>query len=142
MKSKFEILNNTNIIFVGFQNDVRPFYAISNVFVFPSHREGFPNVVLQAGSMGLPCIVTDINGSNEIIINGINGLICNKNDIDSLFVCIEKMILDSDLRIKLSLNSRKYIMDRYNQKKVWDATLNEYKIALTKINYINHYNEN
>ena len=59
-----------NIITVGFQRDVRPYFAISDALVFPSFREGFPNVVLQAGAMGLPCIVTNINGSNEIISEG------------------------------------------------------------------------
>jgi glycosyltransferase involved in cell wall biosynthesis len=63
---------NKNIISVGFQLEVRSYYAIANALVFPSYREGFPNVVLQAGAMGLPSIVTDINGSNEIIVNGKN----------------------------------------------------------------------
>jgi len=51
---------------VGYKNDVRPYFAISNVLVFPSYREGFPNVVMQSGSMGVPSIVSNINGCNEI----------------------------------------------------------------------------
>ena len=43
-------------------------YAAADCFVFPSYREGFPNTVLEAGAMGLPSIVTDINGSREIIV--------------------------------------------------------------------------
>ena len=74
------IKNNPNIIAVGYQNDVRPYFAISDVLVFPSYREGFPNVVMQAGAMGLPSIVTDINGCNEIIIHGVNGLIIPPKD--------------------------------------------------------------
>ena len=62
-----EIKNNEAIIYAGFQTDVRPYFATSNALVFPSYREGFPNVVMQAGAMGLPSIVTDINGCNEII---------------------------------------------------------------------------
>ena len=62
-----EIESNPHIIAAGFQRDVRPYFAISDVLAFPSYREGFPNVVMQAGAMGLPCIVTDINGCNEII---------------------------------------------------------------------------
>jgi glycosyltransferase involved in cell wall biosynthesis len=62
-----EIENNKSIMAVGYQKDVRPYLAISDVLTFPSYREGFPNVVMQAGAMGLPCIVTDINGCNEII---------------------------------------------------------------------------
>jgi glycosyltransferase involved in cell wall biosynthesis len=59
------IFHHPGIRFVGFQNDIRPFLAASDALVFPSYREGFPNVVLQAGAMGLPSIVTDINGCNE-----------------------------------------------------------------------------
>ena len=55
------------IRFVDRQDDVRPFYQNADCLVFPSYREGFPNVVLEAGAMGLPSIVTDINGSREII---------------------------------------------------------------------------
>ena len=61
-ETKSEIDNNPNIEWVGMQSDVRPFYEHANAFVFPSYREGFPNTVLEAGAMELPCIVTDING--------------------------------------------------------------------------------
>ena len=55
-----EINQNKDIISVGFQQDVRPFFAIADALAFPSYREGFPNVVMQAGAMGLPSIVSDI----------------------------------------------------------------------------------
>jgi len=78
--SRAILKNNQNIIEVGFQNDVRPFLAISDCLVFPSYREGFPNVVMQAGSMGLPAIVSDINGCNEIVEEGVNGVIIPKQN--------------------------------------------------------------
>jgi glycosyltransferase involved in cell wall biosynthesis len=77
-----KIEKNTSIIHTGYQEDVRPFYAMSDVLTFPSYREGFPNVVLQAGAMDLPSIVTDINGCNEIITSGFNGEIIPKKDQD------------------------------------------------------------
>jgi len=52
-----------------------PFFSIANVLTFPSYREGFPNVVMQAGSHGLYILLSDINGCNEIIIEGENGSI-------------------------------------------------------------------
>ncbi len=58
---------NESIIEVGFQKDIRPYLAIADLFTFPSYREGFPNVILQANAMGVPCIVSDINGCNELI---------------------------------------------------------------------------
>ncbi len=63
------------VIAVGWKNDVRPYFAISNCLVFPSYRESFPNVVMQVGAMGLKSIVTNINGCNEIIKEGENGII-------------------------------------------------------------------
>ena len=57
--------NNSSVLFVDYQKDVRPYLAAADTLVFPSYREGFPNVVLEAGCMGLPSIVTDINGCNE-----------------------------------------------------------------------------
>lgn len=78
------IQQNDSILSVGFQHDVRPYLVISDCLVFPSYREGFPNVVMQAGAMGLPSIVTDINGSNEIIIEGLNGTIVPAKNVTAL----------------------------------------------------------
>src|SRR5690606_28031456 len=82
---------NKQIIHVGFQQDIRPYLALSDVFVFPSYREGFPNVVLQAGAMGLPCIVTNISGSNEIIQDGFNGLIIDSKSVPQLTTAMERL---------------------------------------------------
>ncbi len=124
------IYENASIITTGFQNDVRPFLAMSNVFVFPSYREGFPNVVMQAGAMNLPCIVTNINGSNEIIEEGINGTIIPPKDIESLFSSMQKIINDDVWRNQLASNARDKIVSRYEQKLVWEALLNEYNNLL------------
>lgn len=125
-----EIENNANIIFGGFQKDVRPYFAISNALVFPSYREGFPNVVMQAGAMELPAIVSDINGCNEIIIEGKNGTIIPVKNVDAVKNAMEMMITDKELYLKMKANARKMITDRYEQQVVWDALLREYKSLL------------
>ena len=122
-----EIQNHPNIIFVGYQTDVRPYLVISDIFVFPSYREGFPNVVMQAGAMELPCIVTDINGCNEIIEDGVNGSIIPPKDKGQLQEKMELLLKDSDLRSQLKQNARRMITSRYEQKPVWKALLDEYK---------------
>ena len=68
----------------GWLSDVRHWYAAADALVHPSYREGFPNVVIEAGAMGLASIVTDINGSNEIIIDGENGVIVPPRDEEAL----------------------------------------------------------
>ncbi len=121
------IKRNENIISVGFHNDVRPYLALSDCLVFPSYREGLPNVVMQAGAMGLPSIVTNINGCNEIISEGENGIIIPVKNVDTLCEAMKKMIVDSDFRMHLQQNARPMIVSRYEQQLVWEAILAEYK---------------
>lgn len=115
------INNNQAIEFAGWQTDIRPYLAASDIFVFPSYREGFPNVVLQAGAMGLPAIVTDINGSNEIIKEGVNGTIIEPRDKEQLKNAMERVLTDEKLRKKFASNARAVIASRYEQKKMWEA---------------------
>lgn len=131
-----QINSNTNIISAGYQEDVRPYFAISNCLVFPSYREGFPNVVLQAGAMGLPCIVTDINGCNEIIKEGVNGSIVPKKDSIALQNSMQKMVQEVSWSNQLKSNSRKMITSHYEQKFVWNALLQEYQELLNEVKYV------
>ena len=128
-----EIESNPNIINVGFQSDVRPYFAISDCLVFPSYREGFPNVVMQAGAMGLPCIVSDINGCNEIIIEGENGVIIPVKNAEAIKVAMFKMRNDVQSCQKLKKNSRTFIQQRYEQQVVWKELLEEYNILISQL---------
>jgi glycosyltransferase involved in cell wall biosynthesis len=121
------INSNSNIIAVGHQNDVRQYFAISNALVFPSYREGFPNVVMQAGAMGLPCIVSDINGCNEIIKDQVNGLIIPAKNTEVITNAMRIMFEDAGLYTELKKNARSMITERYEQKVVWEALLAEYQ---------------
>ena len=121
-----EIENNPQIIRTGFVKDVRPFMALSNCLILPSYREGFPNVVLQAGAMELPCIVTDINGCNEIISEGKNGLIIPAKSEDGLKVAMLRLLNDTAFTRKLKQNSRSIIAENYSHQKIWDELRQEY----------------
>jgi len=119
--------NDADIISVGYQDDVRPYFAISDVLVFPSYREGFPNVVLQAGAMGLPSIVTDINGCNEIILEGKNGMIMPPKNEEALFGAMKYMLEHPTESKKMGEAARPLITSRYEQQMVWEALLEEYR---------------
>lgn len=127
------IEQNPHIFSVGFKQDVRPYFALSNCLVFPSYREGFPNVVMQAGAMGLPSIVTDINGCNEIIENGKNGLIIPVKDVETLKVAMEQMINQYEMYQQLKQNARHMIQSRYEQHVVWKALLEEYQSLISHL---------
>ena len=122
-----ELSKNTNIIKVGWQKDIRPYLAISDVLILPTYREGFPNVVMQAGAMGLPSIVTDINGCNEIIENGKNGIIIPVKNVIAIEEAVFKIKDDKIFFNNLKKNAREMITSRYEQQLVWSAILAEYK---------------
>ncbi|RKS50573.1 glycosyltransferase involved in cell wall biosynthesis [Gillisia mitskevichiae] len=126
--SNLEIINShQGIITVGYQEDVRPYLAISDVLTFPSYREGFPNVVMQAGAMNLPSIVTDINGCNEIITNNLNGLIIPVKDSVSLYNAMNKLQNDRFFLEEMKSNTRSHITTNYEREQFWNLLLAEYK---------------
>jgi len=126
-----EIKQNSAILSVGFQKDVRPYFAIADCLAFPSYREGFPNVVMQAGAMGLPSIVSNINGCNEIIVSGENGLIVPVKNSHDLYQAMLTMINDEALYERLQSHARTMIASRFEQVLVWEAILEEYRKELT-----------
>lgn len=126
-ESLLEIEKNSQVIFVPFQKDVRPYYAVSDVLVFPSYREGFPNAVLEAGAMRLPSIVTNINGCNEIIEHQKNGILIPPKDCNALFTAMKEIIIDTNLRNYLQQNARPMVVSRFEQIVVWEALLAEYQ---------------
>jgi len=127
-----DIKSEKAILYVGFQQDIRPYLAISNALVFPSYREGFPNVPMQAGAAGLPSIVTDINGCNEIIEHEKNGLIIPVRDEHALYRAMARLITDESLYLRLKENARKMIVERYEQKHFWSLLYGECQLQLKK----------
>lgn len=96
-------------------DDLFAYYVASDCFVMPSYREGFPNTVLEAGAMNLPSIVTDINGSREIIVDGENGVIVPSQNADALYDAMLNMVNNQEERERMAGNARKMIADRFEQ---------------------------
>ena len=124
------IRGNKKIHTVGYKDNVEEYLGMADVLCFPSYREGFGNVTAQAGAMGLPVIVTDITGSNEIVIDGKNGLIIPVKEITPLVHAMKKIKDEPELYENLKKNAREMITSRYDQKFVWEALLDEYRKLL------------
>ncbi|MBO7537931.1 MAG: glycosyltransferase family 4 protein [Prevotella sp.] len=119
--------NNDSVSYVGYKKDVRPYLAAADALVFPSYREGFPRVVLEAGAMGLPSIVTDINGCNEIIVEGENGVIIPPRDKNSLYEAMLHFIDNPDKTTAMAANARRMIQEKYEHQDVVEALLEMYQ---------------
>ena len=124
------IEQNDSIEAVGSQADVRPWLAASDALVFPSYREGFPNVVLEAGAMGLPSIVTDINGSREIIVEGKNGVIVPPRDARALLQAMTQFVQNPQATQAMAANARKMIASRFEKSFVEQCLIDYYKEIL------------
>ncbi|MCL5244790.1 glycosyltransferase family 4 protein [Cellulophaga sp. 20_2_10] len=119
------IYNNDTVIGIGWQEDVRPYFAISDALTFPSYREGFPNVVMQAGAMKLYSIVTDINGCNEIIQEGINGTIIPVKDADALYTKMLQFYEQKD-SLYSPETCRTIMINNYERAYIWEQLHKEY----------------
>ena len=121
------IKQHPQITTTGYQSDVRPFLALSHVFVFPSYREGFPNVVLQAAAMEVPCIVSDINGCNEIIEDQVNGGVIPPKQIKPLVEKMKYFYTHPDRLNEFAQKTKERIHQYYDRKQFWNLLLNEYR---------------
>lgn len=127
-KSKEMIEKNTAIEYVGekYGDELLAYYAAADCYVFPSYREGFPNTVLEAGAMGLPSIVTDINGSREIIVEGENGVIVPPRNEETLFQAMLEIIRNKKNREYMAGKARGMIASRFEQNFVQKCLLDFY----------------
>jgi glycosyltransferase involved in cell wall biosynthesis len=116
-ESRDIIDKNPSIEYVGpkLGDELLAYYAAADCFVFPSYREGFPNTVLEAGAMGLPSIVTDINGSREIIRQDENGVIIPSKNVNALFDAMLNMVRDKVARERMAGNARRMVAERFEQ---------------------------
>ncbi len=125
--------NDKRVVLAGFQNDVRPWMMAADVFVFPSYREGFPNVVMQAACLEVPCIVTDINGCNELIVSGNTGWIVPVKNIEKLFEAMKAANSDRAKARQMAIASREWVVANFSRDYVWAELLKEYKYLLDQL---------
>lgn len=115
------------ILQVGYQQDVRPWIKMSDLLLFPSYREGFPNVPLQAACMNVPAIVSNINGCNEIITHGYNGWIVEPGDSHELLTMMEHL-LQNQLELKSAATiARDVVEENYSQHFIWNQLAELYR---------------
>jgi len=118
------------IISCGFQKDIRPYLAASQVLVFPSYREGFPNVPMQAGAMGCALILSDINGCNEIVNHGKDGWLVSVKNVSALTAAMMEA-RNNPIKTRLFAETiKEKIVTGYAQSYLWNCMLKEYQQLL------------
>lgn len=124
--SRSVINGNEHIHAIGRRSDVRPYLKDADAFVFPSYREGFGMVLIEANAMGTPAISSDIIGCNEIIIEGENGTLIPSRDEESLYIKMKDWLLHPDEVRQMSCMSRRCVVERFERPTVWKLYRDEY----------------
>jgi glycosyltransferase involved in cell wall biosynthesis len=125
-----EIKKNSNIIHIDWTAHVEYYISLATLFVFPSHREGFPNVLLQSGALGTPIICSSIAGNVDIVEDNNTGLLFNVGDTlqmkNQITFALNNLVIMKKMAAKLKDNVFKY----YNREIIWAAILQEYKTLM------------
>jgi glycosyltransferase involved in cell wall biosynthesis len=117
-------------IFAGFRQDMPELYALMDVFVLPSHREGFPRAPMEASAMGIPCVVTDIRGCREAVEDGRNGCLVPLRDPQAIEAAVLDLLRDKEKGCRMGQNGRRMAEERFDEQLVFKRVIAEYKHQL------------
>ncbi len=103
--------------YLGTSDDVRPFLAAADCVVLPSYREGTPRSLLEAAAMGRPLLATDVPGCREVVVDGVNGLLCHVRDSVDLAEKMMQMIdMPMSALLQMGQESRSLAETRFDEQ--------------------------
>lgn len=117
---------NKRIHYIGYSDCPEKYMSISNLLCLPSYREGFPTVVLEAASMGVPTVGSNIYGLQDTIVDGVTGVLVPVKDSISLYRAFEKLLNNRELVAKMGLAAKKRCHSRFESTQINKMVLNEY----------------
>ncbi|HUS13052.1 MAG TPA: glycosyltransferase family 4 protein, partial [Pyrinomonadaceae bacterium] len=113
-------------VFPGMRQDMPELYALMDVFVLPSHREGFPRSPMEASAMETPCIATDIRGCREAVLPDRNGVLVPLRDADALADAIVDLLKNPGKARRMGQAGRQVALERFDERLVFDKVIDEY----------------
>ncbi|MBC8458223.1 MAG: glycosyltransferase family 4 protein [Deltaproteobacteria bacterium] len=116
------------VIFAGFSDDVRQYYAAGDIFVYPTFYEAFSLITLEAAASGLPLVAAKVNGTEELIVDGHNGFFV-KHDAKDIAEKVNRLIEDEALRQQMSINIRKSA-EQFSPEEMARKTMQVYESIL------------
>lgn len=117
--------------FLGMRMDMRELYALMDIFVLASYREGFPRSAIEAAAMGKPLVVSDIPGCRDVVRDGVNGILVPVRNVEPLEQAIERLLNDADLRQRLGSQGRQYATDEFDERRVTARVVATYRRLLS-----------
>jgi len=126
VETRKSLETHSRVIFAGAARDTAPYYAMADVLVLPSHREGLPTVVLEAQAAGKPVVGASATGIVDLVTEGETGLLFPVGDVTALAKALAKLISDKGLATKLGLAGQEQVQRDFRQEQIWQALHREY----------------
>jgi glycosyltransferase involved in cell wall biosynthesis len=115
------------VVFLGQRDDVERLYAALDVFVLPSHREGFPRAAMEAAATGLPIVATDVRGCRQVVVDGVTGLLVPVRDPERLAAAIAELGSDPERRHQMGVAAARRAREEFDENRVVDIVLSTYR---------------
>ncbi|HEY8526431.1 MAG TPA: glycosyltransferase family 4 protein [Acidimicrobiales bacterium] len=128
-----EAAEKNGVVFLGARDDVERLYAAMDLFVLPSHREGFPRAAMEAAATGLPIVATDVRGCRQVVAHGETGLLVPVRDPAALAAAITELGDDPERRARMGEAAVRRARERFDERRVVDLVLATYRsVALRR----------
>lgn len=114
-------------IVTGHVPDPETYYQVMDLLCLPTLREGFPNVVLEAGAVGIPTVTTTATGAIDSVVDGVTGLIAEAGSASSLARQLASLLEDSEMRQTMGLEATRYVGENFERAHVWSLTEEFYR---------------
>ena len=122
-----EEASRSGIVFMGMRTDVDELYGAMDMFILPSHREGFPRSAMEAAASGLPLIATDIRGCRDVVDDGVNGYLIPVRDPKAIAAAITRLGSDAPLRRSMGKAGRTRALEHFDESRVVRRVLSSYR---------------
>lgn len=119
-----------NVVLVGATADVRPYFAMMDIHILPSLREGFPNVVLEAAAMGIPTVTTTATGCRDSVLDGETGVLVPTGDGEALARAIARLLDDDEERTRFGLNARRWVVQAFQPEQIAAQIVDDHDISV------------
>jgi len=125
-RTRWLLENEPGIVRTGFVEDPADYYHLLDVFAFPTYREGFGNVALEANAAGKPVVAAGATGVVDAVVDGVTGLLVPVGDARALAGALKKVIEDPGMAAALGSAGRERVVRQFWRERVWEALEQQY----------------
>ena len=105
---------SARVLFLGNRSDIPDVLAATDISVLTSNSEGFPNVLIESMSVGVPVVSTDYSSIHELVVDGKHGFIAAGNDAAAVAARVTELLDDANLRARMGQNGRRMVQERFS----------------------------